>query len=166
MSKIITILTISMFSICSSQAQKGVVGNTAFSVGVEAGVPVGTEGITLFYPIAAGGSLQVEHLVAPDLGLTFKAGFLNYFAIKGGEDFGMVPVLAGFRYRFSPRIYGSAQLGASFSTVRGEGAFFSYSPGIGLMMSHHFDLLARYEAASKGRRTYGNIGGRLAYNFE
>ncbi|MEO6188529.1 MAG: hypothetical protein ABIO82_02505, partial [Ginsengibacter sp.] len=93
------------------------------------------------------------------------AGFLNYFSIAGGVDFGLVPVLTGFRYRFSRRLFGSGQLGVSFATLKREGAFFSYSPGIGLNISRHLDLLARYEAASKGRRTYGTLGGRLAYKF-
>lgn len=104
--------------------------------------------------------------MAPDFGLTLKAGYLNYLGKSGIGDYGFIPVLAGFRYSFTPLVYASGQLGASFSTASGDGTFFSYAPGIGFMITPNVDVLARYEAASKSGVTYGNIGVRLAYNFE
>jgi hypothetical protein len=51
---------------------------TVFSIGVEAGLPVGSAGVSDIYSFAFGGSLQVEYLVSPDFSLTLKAGLLEY----------------------------------------------------------------------------------------
>src|SRR5688500_6277413 len=79
---------------------------TIFSIGVEAGVPQGSGGIGSDYYLAIGGSLQVEYLSSPDLGLTLKAGYLLYAGkLFAADNEDMIPVLAGFRYHFSPKVY-------------------------------------------------------------
>ncbi|MEO6288505.1 MAG: outer membrane beta-barrel protein [Ginsengibacter sp.] len=164
MKKIILILAIVAISTVQAKTQ-GVKGNTGISIGAEVGAPVGTAGISDYYSLVVGGSIQAEHLVSPDFGLTLKAGYLHYLAKAAGLGAGFIPVLAGFRYHFSPMVYASGQLGASFSTLSGSGISFSYAPGVGFMFAHHIDVLARYEAASKSGLTFGNIGVRMAYNF-
>ena len=165
MKKVILGIAIIAISTATSKAQ-GITGNTVFSIGLEAGLPVGTSGIGDIYSFAIGGSLQVEHYVAPDFGLTLKAGYLDYLAKGGGGGNGLIPILAGFRYHFNPRVYGSAQLGISLATESGGGSAFTYAPGVGFQVSRNFDILVRYEATAKNSVTIGNIGARFAYNFE
>jgi len=139
---------------------------TIFSLGVEAGLPEGSQGIGGDYYLAIGASLQVEHVISPDFGLTLKAGYLLYVGkLFAADNEDMVPFLAGFKYRFTPKVYGSGQVGISLSTVGGRGNAFTYAPGIGFLLSPHADILARYEAASKNGRRIGNLGIRMAYNF-
>lgn len=170
MKKLILAMVIISIPIAVVQAQS-VTKKTIFSIGVEAGLPVGSAGINDLFSFAIGGSLQCEYFASPDFGLTLTAGYLDYLPKNGVNSIGFIPVLAGFKYHFNPKVYGSAQLGISFSTVKdgptviGTGDFFSYAPGIGFQVSRNVDLLARYEAASKGGVTYGNIGVRLAYGF-
>jgi hypothetical protein len=73
--------------------------------------------------------------------------------------------LAGFKYHFTPKVYGSGQLGITLSIDSPGGSAFTYAPGIGFQVSHHIDVLARYETASNSGVTVGNIGVRLAYSF-
>jgi hypothetical protein len=164
MKKLILAMVIISIPIAVIQAQS-VTKKTIFSIGIEAGVPVGTAGINDIYSFAIGGSLQGEYLVSPDFGLTLKAGYLNYLGKNGIKGDGLIPILAGFRYHFTPKVYGSAQLGISLSTVSGGGSAFTYAPGIGFQLSKNVDVLARYEAAANNGVTVGNIGVRLAYSF-
>lgn len=165
MKKLILAIAVIAISTVTVQAQS-VTKKTVLSVGAEAGFPVGSAGLGDVYSFAIGGSLQVEYLVSPDFGLTLKAGYLDYLAKGGGPGaIGFIPVLAGFKYHFNPKVYGSGQFGISFPTLSGGGSSFTYAPGVGFQVSQHVDLLARYEAASKSGFTYGNIGVRLAYSF-
>lgn len=164
MKKLIFAIAFTAISIVAVQAQSDT-KKTTISVGVEAGFPVGSAGLGDVYSFAIGGSLEAEYLVSPDFGLTLKAGYLDYLAKGGFADIGFIPVLVGFRYHFTPKVYGAAQLGISFPTLSGGGSFFSYAPGLGFQLSHHADLFLRYEAASKSGFTYGNVGVRLAYSF-
>src|SRR5450432_2346502 len=162
MKKLIFAIAVMAISALGAHAQD-VTKKIVISVGVEGGFPVGSAGLGDVYSFAIGGSLQAEYIVSPDFGLTLKAGYLDYLAKGGLGDIGFIPVLVGFRYHFTPKVYASAQLGISFPTLNGGGSFFTYAPGIGFQLSRHVDLLARYEAASKSGFTYGNVGARLAY---
>lgn len=166
MKKLILAMAVIAISTVTVQAQESVTKKTVFSIGLEAGLPVGTAGIGDLYSFAIGGSLQGEYLVSPDFGLTLKAGYLDYLIKGGGKGDGLIPVLAGFRYHFTPKVYGSGQLGISFSTVSGGGSAFTYAPGIGFQLSQHVDVLARYEATSNSGITIGNVGIRLDYGFD
>ena len=164
MKKLFLAIAIISIPMAVIQAQS-VTKKAIFSIGVEAGLPVGTAGISDIYSFAIGGSLQGEYIVSPDFGLTLKAGYLNYSGKNGFPSDGMIPILAGFRYHFTPKVYGSGQLGISLSTASGGGSAFTYVPGIGFQLSKAVDVLARYEAASNNGVTVGNIGVRVAYSF-
>lgn len=147
----------------SGFAQKG---GSKFSVGVEAGIPVGT--VSNFHNLFIGGSLKYDAPIAAATNFTLSAGYtsLQGKTVSGVKvaSAGYVPVKAGIKYFFADAFYGEAQLGAAFSTQSGGGTAFAYSPGIGYKFSDVIDLGVRYEAWSKNG-TVSQIGARLGFSF-
>nr|WP_294793733.1 outer membrane beta-barrel protein [uncultured Mucilaginibacter sp.] len=137
-----------------------------FSVGVEAGLPVGD--VSNAFNFVIGGSLKYDLPIATATNFTISAGYSS-FQGKSISGFkipaaGFVPVKAGIKYFFAESFYGEAQVGAAFSTQSGGGTAFAYSPGIGYKFSDVVDLGIRYEAWSKDG-TVGQIGARLGFSF-
>ena len=166
------LVAIIVFTVASVNAQKSVSSGSSiiFSIGVEPSLPVG-DFHDIGYNFGIGGSLQGEYKAAEDLGITLNAGYLNY---SGKDDVsnikfntGIVPVLAGFKYYFSPKMYGQGQLGISIFTDSGSGSFFTYTPGVGFYLSDNIDVLLKYTGISggKGGGNLNSVGARLAYNF-
>ncbi len=151
------------------------------SLGLEAAAPFGDFAKVSKFGI--GGSLQGDYNVDPTLAITLNAGYINFigkdytYTIPGGgtfttkaADFGLIPVLAGIKYSFTPQVYASAQLGVAFSTKKDGGSDFTYAPGIGYKFSDNFDILAKYTGYSVkstgNKNTSLNTAGiRLAYTF-
>ena len=141
-----------------------------FSLGVDAGLPIGNAGDV--YSFIIGGSLQGEYKAATELGITLNAGYkswsvkkdLRYLTDKKSNGF--IPVLAGIKYYFTPMVYGAGQLGVSFSTESNSGSLFTYTPGVGFQISPHFDVLVKYTGMSaRGGGSLGEVGVRVAYGF-
>lgn len=143
-----------------------------FSIGLEAGLPVGDikdAGGKLFI----GGSLKYDHPIATGTFFTISAGYTSLSfkevtvpglgTIKPGSV-GFVPVKAGIKYFLAESFYGEAQLGAAFSTESGGGTAFAYAPGIGYVLGGGVDLGVRYEGWSKNG-TVSQVAARLAYSF-
>ncbi len=147
----------------SGFAQKG---GSNFSVGVEAGLPVGD--VSNAYNFVIGGSLKYEAPIATGTNFTLTAGYSSFQGkTVAGFKFpaiGFIPVKAGIKYFLADAFYGEAQLGAAFSTQSGGGTAFAYSPGIGYKFSDVIDLGVRYEAWSKNGTT-SQIGARLGFSF-
>jgi len=78
---------------------------------------------------------------------------------------GLIPVLVGGKYNFSDQLYGSAQIGLSFSTSSGGGSAFTFAPGIGYKISDNFDLLLKYQSASKNGGSTSFLGVRAGLSF-
>jgi len=135
-----------------------------FGAGALIGLPLGDLGDVA--SLAYGADLQGEYAAAETVGITLSAGYLR-FAGKSGFTVtgGLIPVLAGVRVYFADKIYGSAQLGMSFSTESGGGSAFTYAPGVGYKVSDNFDLLLKYQAASKSGSTTSFIGVRAGFTF-
>lgn len=160
-------LVISSFAVIA-QDESGKV--LKFSIGVDAALPLGDW--DNIYSFGIGGSAQADYMVAPELGLTLHAGYLNL----SGKDYnvlgtnakypslGLVPVLAGIKYYFSPKFYGSAQLGATFVT-EGGGSLFTYAPGIGYYFSENLDAGIKYTGMSDDGESVSLLGLRIAYTF-
>jgi hypothetical protein len=153
----------------SVNAQMG----TSFSIGLEAAVPMGDFN-KLGYKFGFGGSLQADFKVASDMALTFNAGYIthNNKTTTPSVRFNVIPVLGGVKYWFSPKVYGSAQLGAAFNsskvnnqTGNNTSTGFAYSPGIGFNLSNNLDLLVKYFGNSVNGATFSSIGARVAYTF-
>lgn len=156
-----TLMIVLLASACyAGKAQK-----SGFSLGLEAGVPVGENGKP--YSHILGGSLQYEARPDADLGITFSGGYSNW-AIKskyGGSSVGFVPLLAGVKYYFSPSVFGHAQLGAAIGTAKDQGTSFTYSPGIGIKLSPNIDAELKYTGIANNGGSLNNVGLRLGFNF-
>jgi len=137
-----------------------------FSVGVEAGLPVGSTSNA--YNFVIGGSLKYDLPIATSTNFTISAGYSSFQGKTiAGFKFpaaGFIPVKAGIKYFFAPEFYGEAQLGAAFGTKSGSGTAFAYSPGIGYKFSDVVDLGVRYEGWSNNG-TVSQIAARLGFSF-
>lgn len=155
------------FTAALSQAQEKNTksGSTVLSLGADLGIPVGNTTTALF-SFVAGGSLQAEFPVASDMGLTLSGGYQSWIKKNGLITLSYIPLLAGVKYHFSPKVYGSAQLGASIAATKNAGTPFTYAPGVGFDVSKNVDILVKYTGLSfKGGGSFNNVGLRLAYSF-
>ena len=154
---------VSVSSFAQSKSEDG----GKFSVGLEAGLPVGDASNA--YNFVIGGSLKYAQPIATDLAFTISAGYSSFMG-KTVAGFkvpaaGFVPVKAGIKYNFAESFYGEAQLGASFGTQSGSKTGFAYSPGVGYNFGGGVDLGVRYEGWSYSGGTVSQIAARLAYSF-
>jgi hypothetical protein len=138
---------------------------SGFSIGLEAGIPVGENGKP--YSSVIGGSLQYEIMPDKDLGITLSAGYLRYTfkSSYGGGGAGFVPLLAGVKYYFTPAVFFHAQLGAAAGTKNGQGTSFAYSPGAGFKFTSDIDAELKYMGISNSGGSLNDVGIRIAYNF-
>ncbi len=165
MKKVIFSLVIVAISFtANAQSKKSSEGTFKFGAGALIGLPVGD--MATYASLAYGADLQGEYVASEQVGITLSAGYLR-FAGKSGFTItgGLIPVLAGVRVTFADKIYGSAQLGVSLSTESGGGSAFTYAPGIGYKVSDNFDLLLKYQAATKSGATTSFIGVRAGFTF-
>lgn len=137
-----------------------------FSIGGDAGIPVGI--FSNVFNFAYGGDLQIDYATSSTSSLNLSAGYVS-FSVKnslggGGIGGGWIPVLVGGRYFFSPKVYGSAQLGVSIATS-GGGTNFTYAPGIGVKISDNFDILAKFQSLTFTGGALSYAGVRLAYTL-
>ncbi len=168
----ITALTVASFAGFAQDDKKEASKPFTFSVGVEGALPLGDFGDT--YNFGIGGSIQGDYKVADELAITLNVGYISYsgksitvlpgFPTVKVDALGLVPVLAGIKYWFSPNVYGSGQLGLSFATGSGSGSNFTYAPGIGFQVQK-FDFLLKYTGISGDGSSLNSIGLRAAYNF-
>jgi hypothetical protein len=143
-----------------------------FSIGLEAALPVGDFADSHSFGI--GGSLQGDYSVAEKLAVTLNAGYTSYtgkkydvpgFGSVKAPAIGLIPVLAGFKYALTDQLYGSAQIGATFSDQKNSGTAFTYAPGLGYKFSENFDALLKYTGYSQDGGTLSTVGLRVAYTF-
>jgi hypothetical protein len=164
-----------------ANAQSEDASKLKFSVGVEAAAPFGdfADG----YSFGIGGSAQADYWVAPEFALTLNAGYISFqgktvttpsytifgFTIPGtsykNPSVGFIPVLAGGKYNFTSQLYGSAQLGVTFSDQKGSGSIFTYAPGIGYKFTDNLDAVVKYTGYSQKGGTLSSAGIRVAYTF-
>ena len=138
---------------------------SGFSVGLEAGIPVGENAKP--YGSVLGASLQYEAKPDPEIGITVNGGYLSYNLKSnyGGGSVGFVPLLAGVKYYPSPEVFFHAQLGAAVGTKSGQGTSFAYAPGIGYKFSPTVDAELKYLGISNSAGSINNVGVRLGFNF-
>jgi hypothetical protein len=137
-----------------------------FKIGIGAlvGLPLGD--YSNVASLAYGVDLMGEYAVASACAITLSAGYLDWAKKSGySGNSGMIPVLAGLKYDFSDKIYGSAQAGVSFSTQSGGGSAFTFAPGVGYKISDKFDLLLKYQSASNNGANASFLGVRAGWTF-
>ena len=144
-----------------------------FSIGVDAGLPLGnTKDISSF---AIGGSIKYELPIAAGTLFTVSAGYENFLYKSEYKDFlklggidrsgeGFVPVKVGIKYYIENGFFAEGQLGAVFGTRSGSGTAFAYSPGVGYTFDGGFEAGVRYEGWSHDG-TVSQVALRLAYRF-
>jgi hypothetical protein len=143
-----------------------------FSIGLEAGLPVGK--VKDYSSFAIGGSLKYDHPIAEGTFFTLSAGYTKFLSNDDAKaiDYKLyaIPVKAGIKYFFAEGFYGEAQVGAAFVNessggFSGNTTAFAYSPGIGYVLGGGVDLGVRYEGWSKSGTTISQIAARLAFSF-
>ncbi len=143
--------------------------NVKFGIGLETAFPLGTFGDA--YSFGIGGSAQANFVLDPTLDLTLQAGYISFQGktVNGFKfpSIGYVPLLGGIEYKFTPQVFGSAQLGVTFATGNGaSGTAFTYAPGIGYKFTENFNALLKYTGYSaKGGSSSNTVGVRLGYTF-
>jgi len=144
-------------------------GGGKFSIGAEAGLPIGD--VADGYSAVLGGSVKYEVPTTEHALFTISAGY-NAFLLKSEfkgigipSSFGFVPIKAGLKYYSDGDFFLEGQLGIVFSTESGGGHAFIYSPGIGYSFKGGFEAGVRYEGwVNDG--TISQVGLRLAYRFQ
>ena len=166
--KLFLLVMLFVFAVSVNAQTKAAAKDTkSFTIGagVTLGLPTGD--YTTMESLAYGIDLMGEISVAKSFAITVSAGYLD-FAKKSGfsaAKLGLIPVLGGVKFGLSEKLYGSAQAGLSFSTASGGGSAFTYAPGIGYKVSDKFDLLLKYQAASKNSATNAFFGLRAGLTF-
>ncbi|PJJ80166.1 outer membrane beta-barrel protein [Mucilaginibacter auburnensis] len=147
-----------------------------FSIGVEAGLPVGSASDVSSFAI--GGSLKYALPIAEKTAFTASAGY-TFFSYKSDiknalkalgvndKGQGFIPVKLGIKYDLADALYAEGQLGATFITTSGadKKVAFAYAPGIGYKFSDVLDLGVRYEGWSVSGGTTSQIAARLGFSF-
>lgn len=167
--KLLLFVMLFVLAISVNAQDKKATDEKPFKIGVGAmvGLPMGD--MKDIASLAYGVDLMGEYAVAPSLGLTLSIGYVDFAKKSEWKDMdfklGIIPVLAGAKYYFSDQIYGSAQVGLSFGTESGAGSAFTFAPGIGYKISENFDLLLKYQSASKDGATTSFLGLRAGLSF-
>lgn len=142
-------------------------GGIKFSIGAEAGLPVGqaSDG----YNLVLGGSLKLEVPTYTGTYFTLSAGYNAFFLKSEFKEFdipstsGFVPLKAGLKC-YSDNFFVEAQAGIVFSTESGGGHAFAWSPGIGYTFKNGIEAGLRYEGWTNDG-TVGQISAKIAYRF-
>lgn len=165
MKRVIFSLCFSLFALYSNaQSNKPKDKDFKFSLGAVIGIPVGIYSSVASFTF--GSELQTEYSVTKQAGITLNVGIIKFAGKNGYSISGaLIPVMAGAKIYLKDNFYGSAQLGLSFSTEKNGGSAFTFSPGMGYKVSENFDLLVKYQAASKNGQTTSFFGIKASYIF-
>lgn len=162
MKKVFFTLAIAALAFSANAQSKEAAKSLKFSVGVNAGLPIGDlKNVSSF---VIGGDVQGEYAAAETASLTLSAGYHNWSGKNGWGSSSTIPVLLGGKFAFGEQFYGHAQLGVSFLSD-GGGTAFTYAPSIGYQASENFDVSVKYQAFTKNSSTGAFIGVRAAYSF-
>lgn len=168
-----------MIMVTSSFSQSASKNNKlSYNAGVEAAIPLGDFSKTNSFGIGA--TAQADYSLMSNLDLTLNAGYITFsgksetilgVAVKYGSV-NVIPVMAGARYWFNDKVYGSAQLGLSFWSVSGTSSGtnagsennVTWAPGIGYKFSN-VDVLLKYNSINASGGSLNSLALRAAYHF-
>lgn len=163
MKKVLFTLALAIAAFAVNAQDKAAAKKFTIGGGATLGIPVGD--LSAGSSFTVGADVQGEYAASENFGLTISAGYQNFLAKNGGGSSGFIPVLAGARYYFNEKFFGSAQAGISLSTVSGGGSAFTYAPGIGYKVNDKLDFTAKYQAATQNGFTSAFAGVRVGYKF-
>jgi hypothetical protein len=101
--------------------------------------------------LAYGLDLMGEYAIASSFAFTLSVGYVDFHKKSGVTgNMGLIPVLAGVKYYFTDKLYGSCQAGPTSSTQEDfTGSRFTLVPGIGYKIDEKIDILFKYQSASR-----------------
>jgi len=163
-SKLFLLVVLFLFSLSVNAQTKD---EKPFKIGAGALIGITTGDISHFASLAYGVDVMGEYVIAPSIALTFSLGYLDFVQKSGysGLKMGLIPILAGAKYHFSDTLYGSLQAGLSMGTAKGSSSEFTFAPGVGYKISDKFDLLLKYQTASKDGWDTSFLGVRAGISF-
>ena len=133
-----------------------------FGIGVDAGATLKDPNR---FVLGADGRIQLP------FGNSFSGilttGYYHFFkSDKAGEGFGIIPLKAGIKYFPVKNVYIAGEAGAGFSTKKGFGTSFVYSPSVGLAFGNGLDVSLKYEDYTKYDGYASQLALRVAYGFK
>ncbi|MCX6204807.1 MAG: outer membrane beta-barrel protein [Bacteroidetes bacterium] len=174
MRKSISIFAFILVTAFTVNAQKSNEKASLFSIGAEAGLPIG--GFGDFWGLGFGASAKLALPLKHGFAITASAGYISfdgktYLGTKL-PSFGTIPLKAGLKYNIAGRaFYLEPQIGYTIGNVTGSSSSdvsgFSGAFGIGYSFSRLIDLGIRYESYKKTVDAEGAniIGVRFGFNF-
>jgi opacity protein-like surface antigen len=171
-------LTVSAQTEDEAKAQAAKEQKVRFSVGIDAGLPVGEAGD--FYGSVLGGVAKLEVPLKTSLFATVSLGYSVLSFSDEGKAFqesfnssteaeGYMPIKAGLRYYFNKNIYGAAEIGSALAIKANSSTGFAWAPGVGVSYpvwrNHEIDAGLRYESWSQSTGNVDQIGLHVAFKF-
>ena len=100
-------------------------------MGVDVGLALPVGDASTFTSFGLGGLFRYQMGIAEKLDFTGRAGLLYYFGKNGAGGSGVIPLLPGLRYFFSPEFFALVEAGLYIGTRSGSGTNFGVSGGAG-----------------------------------
>ena len=139
------------------------------SVGVEAGIPVGSSADD--FASVIGGSIKVENPVSENTFITISLGYSSLSAKSSllGANIKppaavFMPLKFGLKYRLAGALFAEAQTGVAFEVRGRRTTRFVYSPGL-VCNINKVDLGVRYEGWAGSGGVISQVALRLGYRF-
>ncbi len=148
----------------SSDKEKDTKSGTTLGIGVEAALPTGD--ISSVYNFGIGGTLKAAFPVGNSGDVTLTSGYMNFSVKKsiGSGSTGVIPIKAGYRYRFDGGFYVEPQAGYGKFANKGASGGFLYAVNAGFLAGNGFDVALRYESITN-HGSFSYVGLRVGYNF-
>lgn len=174
MKKLITLVSIVALTVAGFQATAQTKSFKKFQVGLglETALPMGK--LNTAYNFGVGSTARFSFGLNNDFAITATSGVIAFIpkTVKGVDLKAQlnIPVKAGLKYRFAPKLYTLGEVGTTISRVyypSSSGSMqsvtsnsFTYAANIGANLGK-FDASLRYE----GFKSAGFIGLRVGFNF-
>ncbi len=168
MKKIILALTILIIATTINAQDKAMKSSKPLhlSFGVNTGYPIGKNRALTF--ILFGGDLQLGYNISTNFSLIASGGFDVWIGRKINPSLNYVPLLGGFKYFFTDKIFISEKAGYSIAVSKGLTGAITDVTGIGYKLSPRSDVQVNYKGlfySGNINKDLSSIGLRFAYNF-
>ncbi|HEX4373928.1 MAG TPA: hypothetical protein VHZ50_11550 [Puia sp.] len=176
MKKKLLILAVLFVSIISVNAQSKSSDDFVFGGGINLGLPLGDFGDLTTFGI--GIKLQAEKMFTDQVSGIASIGYTDFFGKTvtfdnglGGTSsgkypsFGLIPILVGGRYYFSPMFFAGVQIGLGIGTGgSGSSTGFDYLPQVGYN-ADAYQIVLGYNGVSQTGYTANHLDLSFVYKF-